>query len=461
MAYMKGLSDKFFSLAVADPPYGLPKTSTNSAGKLKNRIINRGHIQQWDTAPDGEFFKELFRVSRNQIIWGGNHFGLPPTRCFVCWDKVQPWDNFAQVEYAWTSFNGPAKLFRFDNRTGGKIHPCLPSGTIVKFNGDWKKIEDVKTGDSNEFGRVMAITQHYADKLVEVSARGNKVVSTWNHPFLIKRRDAIYWINAEQIKKGDTVLCLCQEKKFTNSKLPRKVTCESKEKRGKENSKCFMSLFGRGIMVKFQKVCKYITRILTRRTITLRTLCLSLPLSTSGCTKVADLSTVFGISHVKYVENLNHVTKDIGISAGDGLTAESAKNATSQKYAKSVKCELRRVKSVKTIHERTKVYNLTIDGVPAFETKCGITHNTQKPVELYAWLFRNFANDGDSIFDPMMGSGSSRIAAYKMGFDFYGCELNSTYFVEADERFRLECLYERKLPNGMTEIQTQLFNEAD
>lgn len=209
MAYMKGLPDKCFSLAVADPPYGLPKTSTNSAGKLKNRIINRGHIQTWDTAPDDEFFKELFRVSRNQIIWGGNHFGLPPTRCFVCWDKVQPWDNFAQVEYAWTSFNGPAKLFRFDNRTGGKIHPC------------------------------------------------------------------------------------------------------------------------------------------------------------------------------------------------------------------------------------------------------------QKPVELYAWLLRNFANEGDSVFDPMMGSGSSRIAAYKMGFDFYGCELNSTYFIEADERFRLECLYERKLPNGMTEIQTQLFDEAN
>ena len=62
-------------------------------------------------------------MSKNQIIWGGNYFDLPPTRCFVCWDKVQPWENFSQVEFAWTSFDYPAKLFRFDNRTGDKIHP--------------------------------------------------------------------------------------------------------------------------------------------------------------------------------------------------------------------------------------------------------------------------------------------------------------------------------------------------
>lgn len=54
---------------------------------------------------------------------GGNYFPLPPTRCFVCWDKVQPWENFSQCEFAWTSFNYPAKMFRFDNRTTQKIHP--------------------------------------------------------------------------------------------------------------------------------------------------------------------------------------------------------------------------------------------------------------------------------------------------------------------------------------------------
>lgn len=123
MEYMRTLPDKAFQLAIADPPYGLPKDSTHGRGKLKNRIINTGRIQEWDKAPSQDFFDELFRVCENVIIWGGNYFNLPPCRCFICWDKVQPWENFSQVEYAWTSFDHPAKLFRFDNRTGDKIHP--------------------------------------------------------------------------------------------------------------------------------------------------------------------------------------------------------------------------------------------------------------------------------------------------------------------------------------------------
>ena len=106
-------------------PYGLPKDSSNGRGKLKSRAFNQGHISRWDIAPGKEYFDELFRVSKNQIIWGGNYFPLPPTRCIVCWDKVQPWENFSQIEIAWTSFDYPAKLFRYDNRTGDKIHPCM------------------------------------------------------------------------------------------------------------------------------------------------------------------------------------------------------------------------------------------------------------------------------------------------------------------------------------------------
>ena len=123
LEYMRTLPDKAFQLAIADPPYGLPKDSTHGRGKLKHRIINTGNISRWDKAPDAEFFDELRRVCENVIIWGGNYFPLPPTRCFICWDKVQPWENFSQVEFAWTSFEAPAQLFRFDNRTGDKIHP--------------------------------------------------------------------------------------------------------------------------------------------------------------------------------------------------------------------------------------------------------------------------------------------------------------------------------------------------
>lgn len=124
MEWMKGVPDKWYDLAIVDPPYQLPKDSSNGRGKLKNRVFNRGNIaERWDKKPSKEYFDELFRISKNQIIWGGNYFDLPPCRCFVCWDKCQPWENFSQVEMAWTSFDKPAKLFKYDNRRGGKSHP--------------------------------------------------------------------------------------------------------------------------------------------------------------------------------------------------------------------------------------------------------------------------------------------------------------------------------------------------
>lgn len=127
MEYMKSMPDKFFDLAVVDPPYGLDKKSTQGRGKLKDRCLNRGNIQRWDIRPSQEYFNELFRVSKNQVIWGGNYFDLPPTRCFVCWDKQQVWENFSQCEMAWTSFQKPAKHVTIPNRGGqsdkNKFHP--------------------------------------------------------------------------------------------------------------------------------------------------------------------------------------------------------------------------------------------------------------------------------------------------------------------------------------------------
>lgn len=77
-------------------------------------------IEHWDVAPPKEYFAELARVSKNQIIWGGNYFSLPPTRCFLIWRKLSISENFsmAMCEYAWTSFNDNAKLFE-----------CAPQGT--------------------------------------------------------------------------------------------------------------------------------------------------------------------------------------------------------------------------------------------------------------------------------------------------------------------------------------------
>jgi site-specific DNA-methyltransferase (adenine-specific) len=125
MEAMREMDDNSFDLAVVDPPYQISTSSPFvGAGKLANRTLNKSSkINDWDVAPTGEYFDQLMRVSRHQIIWGGNYFDLPPTRCVIAWDKCQPWPNFSAWEMAWTSFDKPAKLFKYDNRTSGKIHP--------------------------------------------------------------------------------------------------------------------------------------------------------------------------------------------------------------------------------------------------------------------------------------------------------------------------------------------------
>lgn len=235
LEYMRGLPDHFFDLAIVDAPYGINATnmkmgetkgyessSTKSrkgrlnsgAGKLKNRVLNQANCD-WDfEPPKTEFFAELWRVSKQQIIWGGNYYDLPPTRCIICWDKEQPWENFSQVEMAWTSFDKPAKLFRMGSRGGS--------------------VPDMR------------------------------------------------------------------------------------------------------------------------------------------------------------------------------------------------------------LYEKF--------------------HPTQKPVELYGYCLTQFANAGDKIFDPMMGSQSSRIAAYKMGFDFYGCEIDEFYFQKGCERFNAVCLGETKLKDGRALKQLSIFD---
>lgn len=98
------------------------RTETETSGGTAKKII------AWDVAPKQEYFDELFRISRNQIIWGGNYFNLPPTRCFVIWRKLTISESFsmAMAEYAWTSFNDNAKVFEYapQGRAGdNRFHP--------------------------------------------------------------------------------------------------------------------------------------------------------------------------------------------------------------------------------------------------------------------------------------------------------------------------------------------------
>ena len=112
MEGMKQFPDKYFELAIVDPPYGLGNSVVNSGGRFKRYENKTGN---WDMQPPTqEYFNELLRVSESQIIWGGNYFidKLKPTKCFLIWDKQQPEGvSFASCEMAWTSFDKVTKTF--------------------------------------------------------------------------------------------------------------------------------------------------------------------------------------------------------------------------------------------------------------------------------------------------------------------------------------------------------------
>lgn len=119
MILMSRYPDKYFDLAIVDPPYGI-LNKTKRGGDYK---FNMNEYSQWDIKPDQTYFNELFRVSKNQIIWGGNYFGELWLRSeynkgFIIWDKNQPetLNNFSMAEMAWSSFDRPSKIFRFSVR---------------------------------------------------------------------------------------------------------------------------------------------------------------------------------------------------------------------------------------------------------------------------------------------------------------------------------------------------------
>ena len=119
--FMKSKPDKCYDLAIVDPPYGLNIAKSGSIG------ANKFTPKSWDeTIPTNEYFEQLFRVSKNQVIWGGNYFPFIWTngcKGYIVWNKLNHHDNRADVEMAWTSFNRPAKYVEYmwdGNRYGTK-----------------------------------------------------------------------------------------------------------------------------------------------------------------------------------------------------------------------------------------------------------------------------------------------------------------------------------------------------
>jgi site-specific DNA-methyltransferase (adenine-specific) len=132
LEYMKTMPDNYADLALVDPPYGLGDKTLTSGGTWSVKWQKKG--AEWDTKPTDEYFQELFRVSKNQIIWGGNYFNLPPSRCFIIWDKVSHMPSMADCEYAWCSFDKNAKIYKHIRNTEEKrIHICQKPIKLYKW----------------------------------------------------------------------------------------------------------------------------------------------------------------------------------------------------------------------------------------------------------------------------------------------------------------------------------------
>ncbi len=148
MEFMKTFPDKHFNLAIVDPPYGIgesqKKRENTISDKWKSPPKKIHNPKGWDDqSPNTEYFKELQRVSQNQIIWGANHFIQNITEanssCWIVWDKLNGENDFADCELAWASFDTAVRKFNWlwngfqKQRPEGRIHPTQKPVALYKW----------------------------------------------------------------------------------------------------------------------------------------------------------------------------------------------------------------------------------------------------------------------------------------------------------------------------------------
>jgi site-specific DNA-methyltransferase (adenine-specific) len=160
MELMARYEDNHFDLAIVDPPYGIERFKKGfgtTRFKMDKRTAKNGI--EWDSKPTKEYWSELMRVSKNQIVWGANNFEMPPSEYFCIWNKKQTVDNFATAEYAWVSMGlkKPAKMFDYGihkhNHTT-KIHPTqkpvkLYEWLLMNYAKEGDKILDTHLGSAS------------------------------------------------------------------------------------------------------------------------------------------------------------------------------------------------------------------------------------------------------------------------------------------------------------------------
>ena len=148
MELMKRYEDNHFDLAIVDPPYG---NKRNFDGGQKSHgwgNFDKNKADEWNKAPSIEYFEELKRVSKNQIIWGGNYFSnlLENTQCWLIWDKGQRGFSLADGEMAWTSFNKATRIKTIHRVVANQENKIHPTQKPVKLY-EWVLYNNAKEGD--------------------------------------------------------------------------------------------------------------------------------------------------------------------------------------------------------------------------------------------------------------------------------------------------------------------------
>jgi site-specific DNA-methyltransferase (adenine-specific) len=139
LTLMARYPDKYFELAIVDPPYGIgaDENAFKNGVNCKANGFKEHKKSNWDNAiPTKEYFDELKRVSKNQIIWGGNYFTehLPPVMSWIIWDKMQYNFSFSHGEMAWNSFNTKLLIFKYARGNESGFAPKIPSGMKQGLN---------------------------------------------------------------------------------------------------------------------------------------------------------------------------------------------------------------------------------------------------------------------------------------------------------------------------------------